>query len=264
MPRLTPSPLVAPACAARSVSGQSDAGTHANPSISRRAVRRVITFSATHSSPRRETTAPTSMTPAGWPTRTVRSPAGPGRAAWCGNVPSTWAATEVQIAPVSAYDRCRRPIDMIRPTRSTRSAVTSLPFVEAYVAGGETQASFGTPGLRVVDSSEFWASPMRTAAAARTASMRDSMAGSPSTRSGISRPVSPRSAGRTKTRGLAASTSETVRRPTPGTSKSSVGWPVGSSRPVIEPPGSRNSSRMRAPVPGTPSMAKVPSTSGSA
>ena len=38
--------------------------------------------------------------------------------------------------------------------------------------------------------------------------------------------------------------------------------PVGSSLPVLEPPGSKKYNVIRAPVPGTPSMAKSPSIIG--
>src|SRR3972149_495443 len=92
--------LVVTAAAAGVPSGQTDAGTSAIPSIRRRAVRRVTTFSAVHVPSRRSTLAPTSMIPAGWPIRTVRSPAGPGRAAARTSVPSTCAAPAGQIAPV--------------------------------------------------------------------------------------------------------------------------------------------------------------------
>ena len=47
-------------------------------------------------------------------------------------------------------------------------------------------------------------------------------------------------------------------RPTPGTSSSCSTWPVGSSFPVMAPPGSRNSSRIGAPVPATPGIASEP------
>ena len=50
----------------------------------------------------------------------------------------------------------------------------------------------------------------------------------------------------------AKSTIETSMRPNPGTSNSSRVFPVGNSRPVAAPAGSRNSKRTGDPVPETP------------
>ena len=52
-------------------------------------------------------------------------------------------------------------------------------------------------------------------------------------------------------------------RPSPATSSMSAALPVGSSLPVLAPPGSMNSSRMGAPVPATPSSAMSPATAAS-
>ena len=52
-------------------------------------------------------------------------------------------------------------------------------------------------------------------------------------------------------------------RPSPGTSSMSAALPVGSSLPVLAPPGCMNSSRIGAPVPPTPSSAMSPETAAS-
>ena len=64
---------------------------------------------------------------------------------------------------------------------------------------------------------------------------------------------------RTMTQGFAASTMDTSIDPKPGTSSQSRTLPVGSRRPVTEPPGDRKSRRIGAPVPATPGMARSPS-----
>ena len=73
---------------------------------------------------------------------------------------------------------------------------------------------------------------------------------------GSSVPVLPSAAAATKTHGLAAS----IRLASIARDRvSSRRCPVGSSRPVLAPPGSRNSSLIGAAVPATPSIAKSPS-----
>ena len=99
-----------------------------------------------------------------------------------------------------------------------------------------------------------------TAAAARIASSRAGSPGRPSRSSGRSVPSRPRSFARTNTIGFVASTRDAVMVPRPDTSSASWAWPVGRSRPVTAPPGSRKSSAILAPVPGTPSSTKSPRT----
>ena len=85
----------------------------------------------------------------------------------------------------------------------------------------------------------------------------------PSISVGGSVAVAPTASAGTNTHGLAASTRLTGMRPMPGTSSMSVALPVGSSLPVLAPPGSMNSSRIGAPVPATPSSAMSPATAAS-
>ena len=99
---------------------------------------------------------------------------------------------------------------------------------------------------------------MRRAASTRIASSLAESARSASIACGGSVPVSPTSLARTKTMGLVASTSDASRP-----SSVSRGAPVGRSRPVPAPPGSRKSSAIRAPRPGTPASSKSPATAAS-
>ena len=116
--------------------------------------------------------------------------------------------------------------------------------------GGATKAIFGTAALP--------GSPMRRAASTRIASRRADTERSASMDWGVSVPARPTSLARTKTTGFVASTSDAS---TPSTT--SRGFPVGSRRPVPAPPGSRKSSAIRAPRPGTPASSKSPSTAAS-
>ena len=89
--------------------------------------------------------------------------------------------------------------------------------------------------------------PMRTEAARRMRlHRRRGKRGLDPTRPGSSVPLLPSRGASTKTHGLAASTQEASTMPSPGTSSWSHTCPVGSSFPVLAPPGSRNSSLMGA------------------
>src|SRR2546429_553388 len=99
---------------------------------------------------------------------------------------------------------------------------------------------------------------MRRAASTRIASRRADTERSASMDWGVSVPARPTSLARTKTTGFVASTSDAS---TPSTT--SRGFPVGRRRPVPAPPGSRKSSAIRAPRPGTPASSKSPSTAAS-
>ena len=105
--------------------------------------------------------------------------------------------------------------------------------------------------------------PMATDAARRMASSLASSCGLPSISVGSSVAVAPTASAGTNTQGLAASIMLTGTRPSPSTSSMSAALPVGSSLPVLAPPGSMNSSRMGAPVPATPSSAMSPDTAAS-
>ena len=78
--------------------------------------------------------------------------------------------------------------------------------------------------------------------------------------SGLSVPISPKSAARTKTVGWLASTIDAANSPWPGMKIVSSTLPVGSSLPVVAPPGLTKSSRTGAPVPATPGISMSPST----
>ncbi len=116
--------------------------------------------------------------------------------------------------------------------------------------GGATTAILGVAALPGM--------PIASAAATRMASSRVTSARSESKAAGVSVPVRFRSLARTNTMGFVASTSEAS---TPA--MVSRARPLGRRRPVRAPPGSRKSSAMRAPRPGTPGSSKSPTTAAS-
>lgn len=94
---------------------------------------------------------------------------------------------------------------------------------------------------------------MTTAASARTASRRRSASASALSTDRSSVPLNPRSRAATNTHGFPASSIVALTAPMPLTSMASIRCPVGSSRPVMLPPGFMKSSRIWAAGYGTPS-----------
>ncbi len=119
--------------------------------------------------------------------------------------------------------------------------------------GGLTMATFGFAWWSRDATSADGARPMTTAASARTASRRRSASASALSPDRSSTPLKPRSRAATNTHGFPASSIVVLTVPTPLTSRASMRWPVGSSRPVMLPPGSMKSRRILAAGYGTPS-----------
>ncbi len=96
--------------------------------------------------------------------------------------------------------------------------------------------------------------PIIAPAVRRNASSRSSSGVLASSSTGDSRPVTPRSRARTIIIGIAASMQVTSM-----SSTTSMRLPVGNSAPVTAPQASRNSRRIGAAAPATPSMRADPS-----
>ena len=171
------------------------------------------------------------------------------------------AATARHMAAVSANARWAFPIDTTRATRSTASRLDGRAGEGTVPAAGATTATFGTAALvRAASPGPSEAHP--TAAAARIASSRASSPGPASSASGRSVPPGRGPCARTKTIGFVASTSE-ARGAEAGDLESVLrrGRWAGAGR-CTAPPGSRKSSAIRAPVPGTPGSTKSPRDRG--
>ena len=130
-----------------------------------------------------------------------------------------------------------------------------------YAAGGASDRDLGHGRARAAGLVRGPArGPSATAAAARIASSRAGSPGRASRASGRSVPSRPRSLRPHEHHRVGGVDQRGGDGPSPGTSRASWARPVGSSRPVTAPPGSRKSSAIRAPVPGTPSSTKSPRT----
>ena len=165
----------------------------------------------------------------------------------------------MQTEAVSGSARCGWLLEIMRTARSQSSARIDSP---ASVRHGDGAATSPIDGdvMRARAAAASAVTPIATDACSRIASSRAISAASASIAAGNSAPLRPRSAARRNTHALAASTQLASMRPTPGTSNRSTVRPVGSSRPVMAPPGARKSRRIGLPVPATPGIARSPSS----
>ena len=197
--------------------------------------------------------------PDGMPMRSSASGSEASRVASCTTVPAMRAATAMHSERVSGSARCTCPRAIMRAVRSTLPALIGSPESSVASTGGATKPMAGLDSLPAASVTSR-AIPIATHAALRIAASFCITSLLASSASGSSMPLNPRSRARTNTHELAASTIDTSILPTPGTSSVSRTLPVGSSLPVVAPPGDKNSSRTGAPVPETPGMATSPST----
>ena len=154
-------------------------------------------------------------------------------------VPGVNAQDAIHWLPVTAIVGC---VD-----QGMKYRVTISPSASTGASTGATRPNFGV--------TESWQSPSPICAPAcrRTDSIAAKKSRLASNCSRLSRPVSPKSAARAITIGIATSMHVTSI-----SSNRSIRWPVGRKAPVDDPASSMKFSSTGAAVPGTPSMAASP------
>ena len=175
-----------------------------------------------------------------------------GRATRCTTLPANRDATARHIAPVSGTARWGWPIEIMRTVRSAASAASDSPAsVDARRCGAVDHRDFRDTRLARRFLGRLRAFPCARLAATRIASRRASSSAvrfelvghlDAGHRRGLRR--------RRRRRDWPHRPSRLRYVPTPGRRAGRSPLPVGSSLPVPAPPGSRNSRRIGAPVPG--------------